>query len=339
MRRAGLLIVAFLIASWSVRSDAQLIVKSGTSAVQFLKIGVGSRAVAMGEAFVATADDISAIYWNPAGLASLEKNNVMFFHANWIADISYDFGAFAVPMGKWGTFGGFFTTLGVPEDLVRTVHDPEGTGERFTATDIAIGVTYARQITDRFSFGISGKYIKERIWNMTASSVAMDVGILYISQFHNLRIGMAMSNFGTKMRMYGRNALLFVDIDPTIDGNNEAIRAHLDMEQWDIPLRFQVGIAFDPIQKNGMKLTVGVDAIHPIDNREFVNTGMEFSLMNTFFLRAGFRNIGIYKREGGFCAGGGLRMKMSGALLDLSYAYADYGRLSSVHRYTISIAF
>jgi len=318
---------------------AQNIVKSGTSAAQFLKIGVGSRAVAMGEAYVATANDVSAIYWNPSGLAGLQKNAAMFFHADWLADIKFDHGAFAVPVGGVGTFGGFFTVLGVPEDFVRTVHDPEGTGERFTAADYALGITYARQITERFSFGITGKYIRERIWNMTSSSVAMDVGILYVSQFHDLRIGMTMLNFGTKMQMWGRNALLFVDIDPTLDGNNEAIRAHLDMERWDIPLQFRVGVAMDPLKTDNMKLTLGMDAIHPIDNKEFVNVGFELGLRNLIFLRGGYRGIGIDQREGGLTLGAGINLSMGGSAMQVGYAYVDYGRLSSVSRYTITVEF
>ena len=319
--------------------QAQVIVKSGTSAAQFLKIGVGSRAVSMGEAFVATADDISAIYWNPSGIAGIQKNAAMFFHADWLADINFDHGAFSVPVGEIGTFGGFFTVLGVPEDFVRTVHDPEGTGERFTAADYAMGVTYARRITERFSFGITGKYIRERIWNMTASSVAMDVGILYVSQFHDLRIGMTMMNFGTKMRMWGRNALLFVDIDPTLDGNNEAIRAHLDMERWDIPLQFRVGVAFDPLKTENMTLTVGADAVHPNDNKEFVNFGFELGFRNSVFLRGGYRGLGISELEGGLTLGGGVNLNMGSTQMQLSYAYVDYGRLSSVNRYTIAVEF
>jgi len=315
------------------------IVKSGTTAGQFLKIGVGARAVAMGEAFVATANDITACYWNPGGLSRLGKNEVIFLHSEWLADISYDFAAFAIPLGEAGTFGGFVTSLTVPDDKVRTVHDPEGTGELFGATDLALGISYAKNITDRFSFGINGKFIRQKIWNMSGTAVAFDVGTLYWSQFYDLRIGMAMSNFGTKIRMEGRAGLLFVDIDPTLEGNNDKIRAHLEMEKWDLPLLFRVGFALDPIKTESQRLTIGADAIHPNDNREYVNMGFEYAFRDVLFLRGGYRGLGIYQLEGGLTAGGGVRLRLPGAVLKVDYAYVDYGRLQAVHRYAISIEF
>ncbi|GBD94372.1 hypothetical protein BMS3Abin05_01978 [bacterium BMS3Abin05] len=332
----GVIISAFLGLS---QSTAQT-VKSGTTAAQFLKIGIGARSVGMGEAFVATANDISAIYWNPAGLSSLTANEAIFFHTDWLAGISYDFAAFSIPLGEWGTFGGFFAGLTVPSDKVRTVHDPEGTGEFFGASDIALGISYARKITDRFSFGMNAKYIKERIWNMAASAVAVDVGTIYRSQFHDLRIGMMMSNFGTQMQMAGRNALLFVDIDPTLNGNNEAIRAQLEMEKWSLPLQFRVGMAIDPVKNDLMRLTVGADAVHPNDNMEFVNFGMEYAFKEMLFVRGGYRGLGINQLEGGLTLGGGFQYRFGGAAkISLNYAYANYGRLNSVNRYSISVVF
>ena len=332
----GLMISSFLGFSLSTAQTS----KTGTTAAQFLKIGIGARSVGMGEAFVATADDISAIYWNPAGLAALTNNEAIFFHSDWLAGINYDFAAISVPLGEWGSLGGFFSALTVPDDKVRTVHDPEGTGELFGASDIALGVSYARKITDRFSFGMNVKYIKEKIWNMSSSAVAMDVGTIYRSQFHDLRIGMMMSNFGTQMQMAGRNALLFVDVDPTINGNNEMIRAHLEMEKWDIPLQFRVGMAFDPIRNSLMRLTVGADAVHPNDNNEFINTGFEYAFKEMLFLRGGYRGYGMNQMEGGLTMGGGFQYGFgSTAKIHLDYAYVDYGRLSSVNRYSISVEF
>ncbi len=340
MKRIQIILLTTAVVLLSFAVVTAQTVKSGTSAAQFLKIGVGSRAVGMGEAFVATANDVSAIYWNPAGLANLKSNEAIFFHSDWLAGINYDFAAFSVPLGAWGSFGGFFSGLTVPDDKVRTVHDPEGTGELFGASDIALGISYAKNVTDRFSFGLNGKFIKESIWNMSATSVAMDVGILYRSQLKDLRIGMMMSNFGTEMQMSGRNALLFVDIDPTINGNNDQIRAHLDMEKWDIPLQFRVGLAFDPIKTSVMRLTVGADAVHPSDNNEYLNGGIEYAFKEMLFLRGGYRGLGIDQLEGGLTLGGGFQYDFGGtAKIRLNYAYVDYGRLDSVNRYSISVAF
>ncbi|MFQ6618401.1 MAG: PorV/PorQ family protein, partial [Fidelibacterota bacterium] len=196
----------------SVHEAEAQVSKAGTNAGQFLKIGVGARATAMGGAFVATADDATAIYWNPAGLASLQRNEALFLHIQWLADIKYNFVGIAVP-SKYigGTFGLFATSLSVPEDEVRTVYEPEGTGEKFDASDVAVGFSYARNLTDRFSLGFNAKFIKQRIWTMSSSAAALDIGTLFRSQFKDLKIGISMSNFGTKTKLAGRANLLYVD--------------------------------------------------------------------------------------------------------------------------------
>ena len=111
--------------------------RAGISTAQFLKIGVGARSAAMGESFVAVSNDASAIFWNPAGIASLKKNEVLLTHNNWIADISYNFAGIAIPM-ELGTFAIFVVSLNMGEMEVRTEYEQEGTGELFDAADLAL---------------------------------------------------------------------------------------------------------------------------------------------------------------------------------------------------------
>jgi len=136
------------------------ITKKGTTAAQFLKIGVGARAAAMGESYAADASDASAIYWNPAGLASVTANEVLFVRTNWIADMTYDFASVVMPMQGLGTFGLFYQSLNMDEMEVRTELVPEGTGELFSATSLSLVVSYARNMTERFAFGVNAKYIR-----------------------------------------------------------------------------------------------------------------------------------------------------------------------------------
>ena len=153
--------------------------KVGTTAAQFLKIGVGSRAQGMGGAFVAVADDISALYWNPAGIANLKGSEAMFMHTEWLADISYDFGAVALNLGPYGVIGISLSATSMAEMKVRTEMKPEGTGEWFDAGDISAGLAYARALTDRFSIGGNVKWIRQSIWHMAANTVAFDIGTLF----------------------------------------------------------------------------------------------------------------------------------------------------------------
>ena len=322
--------------------------KVGTTAAQFLKIGVGSRAIAMGGAFVATADDATAIFWNPAGLAKLEHNEVALVHTEWLAETNFEFGSLVIPLGGGNTIGAFITMLDYGEWERTTVEQPNGTGEMFGATDLAIGVTYARQLTDRFSFGINAKYIDQNIWHMNASGFALDVGTLFVTQFKNLRIGMNFSNFGGKLKMQGKDLNIFnhspdggsVDLDNGLDGNNEQIPALLETASWDIPLQFRVGVAMDVVEHEYSKVTVGIDAITPNDNLEYVNMGFEWGMKDMIFLRSGYKSLFRPDTEEGLTLGGGLKFMVKGiATLQVDYAYADFGRLENSHRFSLGIQF
>jgi len=154
-------------------------VKKGTTAAQFLKITPGARSVAMGNAFVAVANDASALYWNPSGIALLNSNQVTISHAEWLADINYEFVGLAIPLGSFGTVGTAVTVLHMGDMLVTSAEDPEGQiGQTFTARDLAISISYARKLTDKFSIGFNGKYIQQTIFHSSASSYALDVGDL-----------------------------------------------------------------------------------------------------------------------------------------------------------------
>ncbi len=129
-------------------ASAQNVSRRGTTAAPFLTIGVGARGTALGGAFTATVDDATALYWNPAGLAQMTSSEAVTAHSEWLADVNHDFVGVAVPLAG-GVFGASVTLLGVPEMVVRTELNQQGTGETFDAADLAIGVSYGRAITDR----------------------------------------------------------------------------------------------------------------------------------------------------------------------------------------------
>ena len=149
---------------------AQNVSRSGTTAASFLQIGVGSRATALGGAFTATVDDATALYWNPAGLARMTAGEAVSAHSEWLGDINHDYLGVAFPLGG-GVVGASVTILGVPEQAVRTELNQNGTGETFDASDLALGLTYGRAITDRFALGGTVKLVQQRIWNTSASVV------------------------------------------------------------------------------------------------------------------------------------------------------------------------
>ena len=330
-----LVLLVFLAASVAM---AQNLTKTGTSAAPFLKIGVGSRALGMGGAFTATADDITAMYWNPGGLARLYTREAVFNHVRWFADVNYDFAAFATYLPGFGTLGAFVDVLSMDDMLVRTVEQPEGTGELFNAGAMAIGLSYGRDLTDQFSIGFNVKYLREYIWNMTATGVAMDIGTIYrIPILNEFRLGASISNFGTKMRLEGRDNLMITQMGGT-EGN--LINTDVQLDEFDLPLVFRVGVAADVLKAEETRLTVALDAIHPNDNTEYLNTGLEFAWNEILFLRGGWKSLFERDTEQGFTAGVGLNYRILGEfMVKLDYAYQDWGRLKNVHYLTFGLKF
>ncbi len=324
------------------QSTGQNVSKVGTTAATFLEIPVGARAIGMGGAFVGTADDVTSLYWNPAGVARLDHSEAIFTHTSWIADMSFDYAALSLPLENFGTLGLSFTSLTMPDMIVRTVERPEGTGERFTAGSFAVAAHYARTLSDKFSIGFTAKYISETIWDMSANGFAIDVGTLFTTDFLNgMRIGASISNFGTDMKLAGRDTRTFHPIDPTKLGSNNQIPQNIEMDGWHLPLNFQFGIAVDVVKSDENRLTVAVDALHPTDNYESLNVGAEYGFQNTFFVRGGFQSLFLTDSEGGLSLGAGILTDLFGAGVKAraDYAYSDFGRLNAVHIFALSVLF
>ena len=316
--------------------------KSGTAVATFLEIPIGAQAIGMGGAFVSYANDATALYWNPAGIAMLTQNSFTASHTNWIADTKYDFGGIVLPFGSFGTLGFSVTSLSMADMKVRTVDQPEGTGEYFSAGDIAVGASYARQLTDRFTIGFTAKYVQEAIWHETANAFAIDAGTTFKTDlFGGMTIGAVIYNFGTKMQMAGRDTRQFIRIDNTKTGSTDQIATDIEMNSWDLPVLFQFGVSTNVLKAERYRWTVAVDAIHPNDNNESMNIGTEFAYQDFLFLRTGYQSLFLSEHVGGFSLGIGVAT--SGMLnlpsVKFDYAYRNMGVLDNVHTLTLSAQF
>lgn len=314
--------------------------KRGTTAAPFLTIPQGSAALGMGGAFVSIADDPSAMYWNPAGIADLPGIQLVFDHSYWIADLNYEFFGATINAGSFGTLGLNLIASNSGDMKVTTVAQQDGTGEVFSTTDVAVGVTYAVKLTDDFSIGINPKVVYQKIWKMSATAFALDIGVKYVTPFRGITLGMSMTNFGSKMQMQGDNALVVFDPDPENSGNNGRIPAYLSTEKWDLPLNFRVGISYDlPLDAIG-RFRFAADASHPSDNYESVSAGAEYAYDETIFIRGGYKTLFLKNTEEGFTVGIGFRKYIVGNFrLSLDYAYQDFSRLKNVQKFTLGVSF
>lgn len=338
MKKNIVLIIISLLCAGLLYSQNVSITKTGTTAASFLKIGVGARTIGMGGAFTAVANDLSAIYWNPAGLGRLPTSQVSFNHIDWIAGVKYDNAAAAIAVGEIGTIGLSFTTMNVGDMEVTTTDMPEGTGEMFSAGGTLIGLSYAKNLTDKFSIGFNVKYVREDIWNMRAQTIALDIGTLYTADILNgVNIGADMSNFGTKMRMVGRDNRVLIK---TGAGGQNIVNAEYELGSYDLPLIFRVGLATDILRSENNRMTVAVDAIHPNDNTEYVNSGLEYTWANIVSLRAGWKSAYERGSEQGLTFGGGIEYSLASQMdFVLDYAYMDFGRLKPVHYFSFGLKF
>ena len=150
--------------------------KRGTTAANFLEIGVGAKAIGMGGAFTALANDPSAMFWNVGGISKIGRTSLYFNHSEWIAETNFDFVAGVFPINETVTIGVSLTALNMADMEVTTVLEPEGTGQMFDAGDYAFGLAVALNLTERFSIGITPKYIHQYIWDMEAGGFAVDLG-------------------------------------------------------------------------------------------------------------------------------------------------------------------
>lgn len=338
MRNRPQIIVFILLLTFfnAIHPDNDRITNVGTTAASFLEIGIGSRAVGMGGAFVAIADDGSSLYWNPAGISRLSRGEVFFEYIDWLVDIRLNYLGTVIPMGRFGTIGAFLTSVNMSRMRVRTVDYPDGTGEYFNASDLSFGLSYAKNLTDRFSIGFNAKYISERIWHERAQSFAFDIGTLYDTGLGSLKIGAAITNFGPSMKLNGSDLIIYYDAAPLIEGNNDRIMGILETDSWPLPLNMQFGISYNLLDTRANRVTMAIDAFHPINNTESVNAGFEWSTFDMFFLRGGYKAIGQQDSEEGFTIGGGLKYRLFGqSSIKIDYAYADFGRLKGVQRFTL----
>jgi hypothetical protein len=285
--------------------------KAGTAGLQFLKIGVGAREVAMGEAASSITNDVNSVFWNPGALPLVETYQAAFTHASWLAGSRVIAAAAAIPAWSF-VFGLSVESFAIEDFEETTVQLPEGTGTMVSAGDIAVGVTVSRRFSDRFTFGLQGKWVNEDLAGVSVNNFLFDVGALYYFGFHHLRAAFVLQHFGADMKYR--------------------------IEKFRTPLLFRVGAADDLVQSDAHRFTIAVDLIHPTDNKEWVNVAAEYEFLKFLSLRAGYRLLNDYGR---LTFGGGVSSAdLAPLTLRLDYAFAHFGdAFGATHRLSLVLTY
>ncbi len=320
----NILITITILAALNIGLKAQLFPilggqRAGISTAEFLKIGVGGRSSALGEAFVAISNDVSALYWNPAGLVQFNDNQVMFSHNKWVVDINHDFLGAVYHLDGENAVGLAVTSLSMNDMPVTTEYQPFGTGEYFGYRDVAIALTYSRKMTEQFSFGGTIRYIDETLDKVKMRGVMIDLGTYYWTGLGTSRFAVSVSNFGNQLAADGKVLLI-------------GKRSNSEWQSFSPPTVFRIGFAFEPYKTDLNMLTASIQLNHPNDNSENVSTGLEYTYDNMLFLRGGYKfNV----EEQNYSFGAGVNVPLGFANVTCDYAYQNFDRLGTAHRFSI----
>ncbi len=293
-------------------AQAELFEKVGTFGAQFLQIGTSARATGMGSAYTAVADDASSVFWNPAGLVEVRRNQFLVSHVEWPADINLTSAVLAFnPSVLPGTFALSARSLWLDPMPVRTAYLPEGNGETFDAGSVSFGFSYAKFFTDKFSAGFTLNYLHMGLAEEAVNSTSFDFGIVYRIGVRNLRLGMVFQNLGGKIRY--------------------------DELEAKMPAVFKVGVAFNAIETENQKIIASAEFQHPSDNGERANFGAEYELKQLLYARIGYNlNYDTDALAWGF----GVKIKTGAtghALFD--YSMVDMQALDYVNRFTLTFTY
>jgi len=305
----------------------------GISAFQFLKLGVGARGVAMGESFAAVANDASALHFNPAGLVQFTQNEVVAAHTEYVAELRHEFFGVVYHFTGEDALGLSVTSLHTEDMEITTETQPAGTGRYFSFGDMALGLSYARKMTDQFSFGITLRYVDETLDVLHMRSFMVDLGTYYWTGLGSTRFAVVIANFGA-------------DASPSGSVPGPGGSPIEEFQTFSLPTVFRLGIAIDPIDSEDHLLTASLQLDHPNDNAEHIRLGLEYSWRRMVFARLGIKRTvdqAVFGEDlttaESYALGFGVRVPLSLSTIGADYALSDFGRLGPVHRMTVAFTF
>lgn len=303
-RWLGLLIVSGLlfISPVTVRAT-EIHENTGTRAMTFLKIGVGAKAIGMGESQVAEANDLYASYWNPAGLAKIHRPQFGLMHNEWFEGINHEFLGFVQPIGGAGVIGGSVIYMSFGEIQGRDANGKET--QVFRPYDLALVLSYARRIGSSLAFGANAKWVREEIDTESAQALAFDVGGLYTLSSHPLSFGFNLQHLGTQAK--------YIE------------------ESFSLPFNMKVGGAYKLLKDN---FTIVADVNRPSDNNMTAAFGVAVAVSELLHLRTGYK-YRVGGNDLGTASGitGGVGFRIESFQVD--YAFVSFGKLGPTHRFSL----
>jgi hypothetical protein len=305
----------------------------GTAGAGELLIPAGSRGTAMGSAVIADVSGVDAIYWNPAGLADLYTGTeAMFTHLPYIADIDVEYAALGTGIEDFGALGVAVKVVDIGEWEETTEDYPDGTGRYFNPTLTVVGLTFAKSFTQSINFGVTANFIREDIFEVSATGVSFDFGFIYRTRFRGLRIGAVMKNYGPDMSFSGRGFER-----PSEDEAERPLTS--ENAEFELPTSLNLGVAYDFLESGMNMATITANFRANNQSYDYWQGGAEYSYDQKFFVRAGYN----YSEQDGYLYGAtmglGAAIPVGNSTLTLEYTWTETEVFDNNQYYTVKFAF
>lgn len=341
----------------------------GTTSAEFLLLGAGARGMALGPGFAAITRDVEAAYYNPAGLPLMEKPSAAFSMMPYFADTHYVWAGIGLPLsnGEWG-LGFSLQNFGFSDQVLTTEEDPLGEGGlRYDVAETAIGVSIAHAFIDRFTGGVTLKYISSSLGKTDASGIGIDVGTNFHTEWNGRPIAMSfvIQNLSTPLQHQGPGLQQGVTPEPdnpsTPVSPVDPYAAEITTAQWQMPVVFRVAVAYDVVSSDASRLSLLGQFNEPNDNAAGVGFGGEYAWTPVDLpLSAALRGSYEFQPDNswngetsdelaaaydtqhgdgtdGLTLGGGLAYSLGDLSAGFDYAWRSFGVLGSRNVFTISL--
>jgi len=320
----------------------------GSAGAKFLQINNGSHGMANGGSLVARVGLLEAVYYNPASIASIKNAQFYATHVDYYIDLKFEQVSFAykTPIGSFSV-ALFGLLSGEMEET--TEEAPTGTGRMFTANDIAGQLSFAKKFTNKFSGGVTAKYVYQSIDKLSSSGLAFDMGALYKTGiFNNLIIGFAFRNFGSDLRYTGENLQQLTSLTENVF-EEEDVKIELSSESYSLPTAFELGFSLEFEKQIPGKIVASASLHNIVDQSEYFSFGIEYHYFEYMYFALGHGNItalinsdlsdeDLNGNMRGISGGVGLNLKpVFNQSIWVTYAFEGHKYFNPIHSFGVSI--